>query len=59
MLTKPEADMANQFASLKYQDMPFAMAPNLYSKFSVKKNFEKIERMHKDNLSCAEGRPLL
>lgn len=38
-----------QFSSLTYNDMPFVMAPNLFS-FQKRFNNEKIERFHGDNI---------
>ncbi len=39
-----------QFASLTYSDMPFIMAPNLFSKLVRNKNILPKERMHKDGI---------
>ncbi len=40
---------SNIFASLSYADMPFVLAPNLWSKISFnKKNLELKERAHGD-----------
>jgi hypothetical protein len=42
---------SNQFASLTYNDMPFILSPNLWSKISSKKNFSELqERAHTDNI---------
>ena len=41
---------SNEFGSLLYKDMPFVLSPNLFSKFSSKKNIIKKERMHKDGM---------
>ncbi len=40
----------NQFASLKYSNMPFILSPNL-SKLFNKKNIKKKERLHSDGIS--------
>ena len=40
----------NCFNSLTYENMPFIMAPNLFSKIPKKKNIIKKERMHRDGI---------
>ena len=40
----------NKFASFTYNDMPFILSPNLFSKFNRRQNSELKERMHKDNI---------
>ena len=40
---------SNNFASLTYEDMPFILAPNLFSFLKKKKNFKQI-RLHKDKI---------
>lgn len=48
----------NEFASLSYQDMPFILAPNLWSKVSVaKQNVEFIERAHRDGIKISSTSP--
>ena len=39
-----------EFASLTYADMPFILAPNLFSKISTKRNIQSQERMHQDGI---------
>ena len=39
-----------EFASLTYADMPFVLAPNLFSKISKKRNIQSQERMHQDGI---------
>lgn len=50
---------SKKFASLLYEDMPFILSPNLFSKIYRKKDFSKIERKHNDgiyyNLSSPES----
>ena len=41
---------SKKFASLIYEDMPFILAPNLYSLIVKKKSLRKKERLHKDSL---------
>lgn len=41
---------SNNFASLTYEDMPFILAPNLFSFLKKKKNFNQI-RLHDDKIS--------
>jgi len=40
----------NKFASFTYNDMPFILSPNLFSKFNRKQNSQLKERIHKDNI---------
>ena len=40
----------NQFASLKYSNMPFILSPNI-SKLFNKKNIKKKERLHSDGIN--------
>ena len=49
---------SNQFASLTYDDMPFILAPNFWSKISPKKNQYNIqERAHGDGVSISTKSP--
>ena len=49
---------SNQFSSLSYQDMPFILAPNLWSKVSIaKQNVEFIERAHGDGIKVSLTSP--
>lgn len=49
---------SNQFSSLSYQDMPFILAPNLWSKVSIsKQNVELIERAHSDGIKVSSTSP--
>lgn len=49
---------SNQFSSLSYQDMPFILAPNLWSKVSIaKQNAELIERAHGDGIKVSSTSP--
>ena len=49
---------SNQFSSLSYQNMPFILAPNLWSKVSVaKQNIELIERAHGDGIKVSSTSP--
>ncbi len=49
---------SNQFASLTYEDMPFILAPNLWSKISFNKSHSnQKERMHGDGLSISTKSP--
>ena len=43
---------SGEFASLTYEDMPFAISPNIWSKISAfnKKKLLKVERSHKDGI---------
>ena len=41
---------SKEYASLTYSDMPFIMAPSLFSKFYKRKSVPKKERMHSDGL---------
>lgn len=42
-------DDTKEFATLRYQDMPFLTSPNLFS-FFKRNNFSKFERYHGDNV---------
>ena len=45
---------SNIFASLSYSDMPFVLAPNLWSKISfIKKDLELSERAHGDGIKVS------
>ena len=45
---------SNQFSSLSYQDMPFVLAPNLWSKISRnKKDGNLVERAHGDGIKVS------
>ena len=40
----------NQFGSFTYENMPFIMSPNIFSKLKISSNFKKKERYHKDGI---------
>ncbi len=49
---------SNIFASLSYSDMPFVLAPNLWSKISFKnKDLELKERAHGDGIKVSTDSP--
>ena len=49
---------SNIFASLSYADMPFVLAPNLWSKISLKKkDLELKERAHGDGIKVSTESP--
>ncbi len=49
---------SNEFASLSYGDMPFVLAPNLWSKISFnKKDNNLIERAHGDGIKVSSTSP--
>ena len=49
---------SHKFASLSYNDMPFVLAPNLWSKISFdKKNIGLIERSHGDGIKISTESP--
>lgn len=49
---------SNEFASLSYQDMPFILAPNLWSKLPLyKKDTDLIERAHGDGIKISIESP--
>tara|TARA_B100000161_G_scaffold260004_1_gene226565 strand:+ start:885 stop:1862 length:978 start_codon:yes stop_codon:yes gene_type:complete len=49
---------SNLFASLSYADMPFVLAPNLWSKISFnKKNSKYTERAHGDGIKVSTESP--
>ena len=49
---------SNVFASLSYADMPFVLAPNLWSKISfIKKDLEFKERAHGDGIKISAESP--
>ncbi len=49
---------SNIFASLSYADMPFVLAPNLWSKISFKKkDLELKERAHEDGIKISPESP--
>ena len=49
---------SDEFASLSYQDMPFILAPNLWSKISFnKKNIDLVERAHGDGIKVSTKSP--
>ena len=49
---------SNEFASLSYQDMPFVLAPNLWSKLSFnKKDIDLVERAHGDGIKVSPESP--
>lgn len=41
---------SGDFGSLTYNDMPYVMSPNIFSKLNYKVNFKKKERFHKDGI---------
>ena len=45
---------SNQFSSLSYKDMPFVLAPNLWSRLSFKKQESNlVERAHGDGIKVS------
>ena len=49
---------SNIFASLSYADMPFVLAPNIWSKISFKKkDLELMERAHGDGIKVSTESP--
>ena len=49
---------SNKFSSLSYQDMPFVLAPNLWSKLSLtKKDIDLIQRAHGDGIKVSAVSP--
>ena len=49
---------SNEFASLSYKDMPFILAPNLWSKLSFnKRNVDLVERAHGDGIRVSTESP--
>tara|TARA_Y100000741_G_scaffold357262_1_gene334917 strand:- start:755 stop:1720 length:966 start_codon:yes stop_codon:yes gene_type:complete len=49
---------SNQFSSLLYKDMPFILAPNLWSRVSFgKKNLDLVERAHGDGIKISINSP--
>ncbi len=49
---------SNEFASLTYRDMPFILAPNLWSKLSFnKKNNDLVDRAHGDGIKVSTESP--
>ena len=49
---------SNQFSSLSYQNMPFILAPNLWSNLSVsKQNIKLTERAHGDGIKVSSASP--
>ena len=49
---------SNEFASLSYKDMPFILAPNLWSKLSLhKKDIDLVERAHGDGIKVSINSP--
>ena len=49
---------SNQFSSLSYQDMPFILAPTLWSKLSFgKQKVELIDRAHSDGIKVSSTSP--
>ena len=49
---------SDEFASLSYKDMPFILAPNLWSKLSLnKKDIDLIERAHGDGIKVSTESP--
>ena len=49
---------SDEFASLSYKDMPFVLAPNLWSKLSLnKKDIDLVERAHGDGIKVSKDSP--
>ena len=49
---------SDEFASLSYQDMPFVLAPNLWSKLSfTKQDIDLVERAHGDGIKVSAESP--
>ena len=49
---------SDEFASLSYKDMPFILAPNLWSKLSLnKKDIDLVERAHGDGIKVSTESP--
>ena len=49
---------SDEFASLTYKDMPFVLAPNLWSKLSLnKKDINLVERAHGDGIKISTESP--
>ena len=49
---------SNEFSSLSYKDMPFVLAPNLWSRLSFHKHSNKLsERAHADGIEISENSP--
>ncbi len=49
---------SNEFSSLSYVDMPFVLAPNLWSKLSLnKKDIDFVERAHGDGIRVSTESP--
>jgi hypothetical protein len=49
---------SGEFASLSYQDMPFVLAPNLWSKLSLdKEDTDFVERAHSDGIKVSTESP--
>ena len=49
---------SNKFASLSYRDMPFVLAPNLWSKLSFhRQNVDLIQRAHGDGIKVSQESP--
>ena len=47
---------SNEYASLKYRNMPFVLSPN-FSKLFNKKNITKKERLHRDGINFDNNSP--
>ena len=49
---------SDEFASLSYKDMPFVLAPNLWSKLSfTKQDIDLVERAHGDGIKVSSESP--
>ena len=49
---------SDEFASLSYRDMPFVLAPNLWSKLSfTKQDIDLVERAHGDGIKVSSESP--
>ena len=50
--------ISHEFASLSYRDMPFVLAPNLWSKLSInKRDIDLVERAHGDGIKVSLESP--
>jgi hypothetical protein len=49
---------SDEFSSLLYKDMPFILAPNIWSKLSLnKKDIDLVERAHGDGIKVSSNSP--
>ena len=49
--------LSDDYASPTYNDMPFILSPNLFSKFSFNKKIKKKERIHNDGIQYDQDSP--